>query len=210
MDPIADLTEALLPIFPDFGEGRELVPALFAQLGRGQPVAVTELAETVGWSEAQLVDYLGALWGIRFDEAGRIAGFWGLDTAPTQHHLGLPGRTLYAWCAWDTLFLPAFLGESALIESQCPLSSVPIRLEVGPGGVAWTRPEEIRLGLIPPDSQAVRAGVQEAFCCGVRFLGGLETAGRWQREHPDGYLLTPSQGYQLGQRVWGTLLGRDQ
>ncbi|MFW5910629.1 MAG: organomercurial lyase, partial [Thiohalospira sp.] len=199
MDPVTVLTGALLPIFPDFEGDRDLVPVLFARLGRGQPVPVGELAEAVAWPEARVRDCLASWWGIRFDESGRIGGFWGLDTAPTQHRLELEGRTLYAWCAWDTLFLPDLLGEPALVESRCPLANRPVRLEVAPEGVAWAKPGDCRLGLVPPEPRAVQAGVQEAFCCGVRFLSDSETAGRWQMKHPDGYVLTPDQGHRLGQ-----------
>ncbi len=47
------------------------------------------------------------------DQQGRVVGFSGLTLRPTAHSLRVGDRQLYAWCAWDTLFLPALLDETA-------------------------------------------------------------------------------------------------
>jgi hypothetical protein len=41
------------------------------------------------------------------------------------------GVTLYAWCAWDTLFIPELLGRTARVESSC-LETKKVRLSVAP------------------------------------------------------------------------------
>lgn len=50
--------------------------------------------------------------------------------------LGLRGRKLFTWCAWDPLFLAPMLGTDARAEGSCPLSGRPVTFSVGPGGVA--------------------------------------------------------------------------
>jgi alkylmercury lyase len=62
-----------------------------------------------------------AEWGGFFtDEQGHVIGFLGLSIRPMPHRLTVTGRTLYAWCAFDTLFLPELLGAAAEVESRCP------------------------------------------------------------------------------------------
>ena len=56
------------------------------------------------------------------DEEGRVFGFRRLTLKPTSHVLEVDGRTLYAWCAVDTLFLPERLGRPARIRSNSPQS----------------------------------------------------------------------------------------
>jgi len=45
------------------------------------------------------------------------------------HALQFDGRTLYAWCAWDTLFLPELLGRPARVTSTDPVSEVILELD---------------------------------------------------------------------------------
>ena len=45
-----------------------------------------------------------------------------------SHRFEVAGRTLYTWCAWDSLFLPQILGQEAEVESTCPLTAA----EAGP------------------------------------------------------------------------------
>src|SRR5439155_14324278 len=60
----------------------------------------------------------------------RMIGFWGLSIGPMPHRLIVNRQSLYAWCAWDTLFLPELLGVTAEIESRCPTTGRPITLTV--------------------------------------------------------------------------------
>ncbi|SFD77447.1 Helix-turn-helix domain of alkylmercury lyase [Thiohalospira halophila DSM 15071] len=202
---LTHLTERLLPIFPDFGaEGRELVRPLFRRLAHGRPVEPAELAAASGWSTAAVNETLSRWWGIRYDEEGRINGFWGLDLEPTRHQLRAGERALFAWCAWDTLFLADLMGETLEVTSPCPASGETIHLRVGPDGIEGS-PPAARLALTLPDPARARHGVREAFCCGVDFVteGAAEP---WCQDRDDRHLLTLDQGYDLGQMVWEALL----
>ena len=80
---------------------------------------------------------------VELDDHGRVVAFSGLSLTPTAHRFTVAGRTLYTWCAWDTLFLPALLGQSARVESPCPITGTAVRLEVEPSGVRDVDPEEV-------------------------------------------------------------------
>lgn len=84
----------------------------YRRLAEGTPAPVEDVAERAGESVG-LAEQLLASWpGVVRDDRGRIVGFWGLTIGklvPT-HAIELEGRRLFAWCAWDTLFLPGILG----------------------------------------------------------------------------------------------------
>ena len=57
------------------------------------------------------------------------------------HELHLDERTVYAWCAWDTLFLPEILGTRAKISSQCPETNSKVELVIGKDGIEEINPK---------------------------------------------------------------------
>lgn len=204
------LTEQLLPIFPDFGPaGRPLVRPLFGLLAQGGPVSPEALAGASGLPLATVHRHLAAWWGLRYDGDGNIIGFWGLDLFPTRQQLRVGQRDLFAWCAWDTLFLPGLIGEEAEVTSLCPESGDDIRLRVAPEGVLDAEPDDVRLALTVPDPEAARADVRHAFCCDVRFLVDTQAGERWQRERPGVRLVSLEEGHRLGRSVWAVLLGEE-
>ncbi|MFB6259336.1 MAG: organomercurial lyase [Thiohalorhabdaceae bacterium] len=208
--PYPALTESLLPIFPDFGPaGRPLVRALFALLAQGSPVSTEALAGATGLPVATVRRHLTAWWGLRYDSDGRIIGFWGLDLFPTRQQLRIGQRDLFAWCAWDTLFLPGLIGEEAEVTSLCPESGDDIRLRVAPEGVLDAEPEDVQLAIRVPDPEAARTDVRHAFCCDVRFLVDSWAGKRWQRQRPGVRLLSLEEGHRLGRSVWAALLEED-
>lgn len=203
---LSDIVDRLLPIFPDFGpDGGRLVVPLFAGLARGRPVAPADLAAETGWPVDAVQEQLDRWWGIRFDAAGRVVGFWGLDLEPTRHRLRLGDRELFAWCAWDTLFLPYLLGEELEVISPCPASGRDLRLRVGPEGVRDPGEPGACLALKVPDPVQAREGVRQAFCCGVDFVTAA-AAEQWGRDHEDRHLLSLDEGHRLGRAVWDALL----
>ncbi|SCY22410.1 organomercurial lyase [Thiohalorhabdus denitrificans] len=205
--PTSDLADALLPLFPDFGpEGRFLVLPLFVLLGRGYPVGTAELAREAGRDEAAARRHLAGWRGLRRDGNGSIIGFGGLDLFPTRHHLRVGERDLFAWSAWDTLILPAILGEEASVASRCRTTDDDILLRVAPEGVLDCEPEDVRLGLRVPGRKAPGEsppGVEAG------FLAGREAAAEWRAAYPDAHIFSLEEGFRLGLEVWTRLLGAD-
>ncbi len=90
-----------------------------------------------------------AQFGLERDEQGRVVGA-ALTTRKTPHAVAVAGRSLFAWCALDTLFIPGLLGEVAEVESTCPVSKAPIRLTVTPEGVSAVSPPTAVLTVVLP------------------------------------------------------------
>ncbi len=94
----------------DETDGR-VVTSLYRLLGRGKPVADADLSSVTGLTKKQIVKRVGKWPGVYRDERGRVIGFWGLSVAEmAPHEIIHDGHKLWAWCAWDTLFLPQARG----------------------------------------------------------------------------------------------------
>src|SRR5260370_2777790 len=102
---------------------------LYSLLAGGHPVPVERIASTVNLSREEVQTILKRWPGVYYDDADRIVGYWGLALAKMSSHLfEVNGKTLYTWCAWDGLFIPAILKSTARITSACPVSGEDIRL----------------------------------------------------------------------------------
>ena len=132
-----------------------------------------------------------------YDSGGKIVGFRGLGQVPTRHHLGFAGKRLYAWCAFDCLFLAELLGGAVEVASACPASGAEIRLTVTPEGVAAAGPESTVLSFVTPEAAGLRAGLREVFCAKIHFFAGPEPAEAWRANHPDASIITLDQGFEL-------------
>ncbi len=56
-----------------------------------------------------------------------------LSAVQTDYRARIDGRWLYANCAWDSLGIPAMLGDDAQIEALHPLTRQPIRFAIRGG-----------------------------------------------------------------------------
>jgi alkylmercury lyase len=90
-------------------------------LNDAAPIPMGTVAERIGVDQAlvtQVLDRL-RLVGRAETDGDRLLGVYGLTLNPTQHRLTLRGSTFFTWCAFDIVGIPAALGESAEIASEC-------------------------------------------------------------------------------------------
>ena len=141
---------ALAPRLPVLSpRERRAAIVLLRELAKGESVTPAQLARAIGASTAEADALLqhSALKGFVYpDPQGRVAGFFGLATKPTHHRFTLEGRTLWTWCAGDSLFLPELLGETAEVESRDPEGGELVRLRISP---ARSRPWSPRVSWCP-------------------------------------------------------------
>jgi hypothetical protein len=155
--------------------------ALYRLIAAGLPVSGAGLAQAVGRDPVEVAEILAAIPASNFlyDSGGQIVGFRGLGQVPSRHHLGFAGKRLFAWCAFDCLFLAR------------------LRLTVTPGGVAAAGPEATVMSFVTPEAARMRAELREVFCAKVHFFGGPEPAAAWRANHPEATILTLDQGVEL-------------
>jgi alkylmercury lyase len=189
----AEFTAAL----PDL-DAREqrLALATFRLLGQGEPFRPEELAELTGRPVEEVSSRLEE-WMAHRDEQGRVFAFGGLTLRPTSHVLEVDGRTLHAWCALDTLFLPELLGRPARIRSTSPQSGETISLTVDAAGVHDVAPEGAAMTL-----HGVRGfdleDVIGTFCCYVHFFASEPDARAWAERSEGTYVASIADGFQYG------------
>ena len=129
------------------------------------------------------------------------------------HRLELDGRTLWTWCAWDSLFIPEILGEVARVESKDPQSGATIRLTVTPEGVEAKEPATTVVSFVAPDAKQFNSSadnVMASFCHFVFFFESRESGEAWATEHEGTFVLTLDEAADLAKRLnarnWGAAL----
>lgn len=179
---------------------QQLGLTLYRSLAEGEPVSLSGLAAKAGRDADEVRATLGDWSGIFFDRSDRICGYWGLSVNETRHRLEVNGRTLYAWCAWDTLFLPQLLDATAHIVSPCPGTGQAIELCVSPKGIE-SAPDEVMVSFLAPEPTAVRTDVTVSFCCHVHFLRNPEAAKEWIDAHRGSFAVSLQQAFAFGQAL---------
>src|SRR5258707_108120 len=130
------LAAHFLRVFPALDEKHQKIAlALYSSLSQGRPVSAAALASAVRLPEGDVVERLSDWPGVYYDKSRHVIGFWGLTIVPMPHRLRSNGIALYAWCAWDTLFLPELIGGTLDVESTCRGTGQAVRLTATPAGV---------------------------------------------------------------------------
>ncbi len=197
------LADAIAGALPDLDPaGERLAIALYRQLATGRPATAAELAAAAFLPERAAAGKLGRWPAVFTDSQGRVTGFWGLaigELTPA-HRFETGGRVLYAWCAWDTLFLPARLGQAGHVTSACPVTGELIELTATPEGVSGTSHPGAVVSFLQPDGP-FDSGVVQSFCHFVHFFASSQAGERWVAAHPGTFLLTLGEAYGLAARV---------
>jgi alkylmercury lyase len=130
-----------------------------------------------------------------------------LSLTPSPYHLQVNGQTLFAWCALDTLFLPACIGQAAQVTSTCHIAGTPITLLVTPEGVKHIDPAITVLsiavpGVTPSCDLKAKTGPQGPVCPTMHFFSSKIVAIPWLEDHPGMAILSIEEAWQLAYRVW--------
>lgn len=166
--------------------------------GQGR-VTVEKLAQEVGLPVGLLRDHLADAPGIFYDDQGAIQGFWGLTAEPvSSHRLQVAGADLYTWCAWDALFIPELLGESARIVAKCAATGTPVTMDVHPDRLENVDPAETMVTMRVPADAEFTADILGSFCHHVFFFSSERTAIQWAGDRTDLLFLTVLEAFELG------------
>lgn len=126
-----------------------------------------------------------------------------LEVSP--HKIFLDRRKLWAWCAWDALFLPRRLGATLDVRSRCPVTGREITLRVAPEGVKSVEPAKVVVSFLEP-SRPFDGDIIKSFCCFVHFFIDAESGERWTSERPGTFLISLEDAFELGRLTDEALL----
>jgi alkylmercury lyase len=192
---LRSMADSVAGTFPGC-EDAPLARALLRQLALGRPVSATDLAAAAERDGCDVVATLRRWPNVERDDKARVVAFGGLSLRPTAHAFEVDGRGLHTWCAWDTLFLPALLGQSARVRSRCPITGAGVRLTVDPDKISSAEPATLAVSFPRPEA-ASPEDITGSFCCHVYFLAGAQAAERWRAGH-QGAVLDLDDAFELG------------
>src|SRR6266566_10019979 len=114
-------------------EQEDLCLPILQQVSRGKFLTKAELGAELQLDQDELERLLTQLPDTEFDQEGNILG-WGVTLVPTRHHFQIDGKSLFTWCAFDTVLFPPSLGKAARIQSTCPVTGQPVTFVATPSG----------------------------------------------------------------------------
>ncbi len=199
---VGQLAQHFIDAFPVMSIAEQrLALKLYRLLSEGDAVSLEHLSERVDMLLTEVETMLKSWPGVFYDNNHRITGFWGLTIDETQHRFEINGKTVYTWCAWDTLFIPELLNISAHITSNCALSGDEISLTVSPEGIESSQTHRVMVSFLVPDEVELKENITTSFCHHVFFLRTPETGKRWVASHPGTFLLSLDEAFSIGKKM---------
>ena len=214
-EKVAQLAEALRGAeFPPRFQPHEsrLLIQVSRLVAEGRPVTsaqIQQIASSVEMPFDAAISFLSKV--SEHDDEGNVVGIFGLSQKSHPHRFEVNGHVLSAWCAWDTLFLPAILKQDAEVESSCPATKQKIRLRLTPARVEEVAPSSSVLSLVVPQVKKANVNAVEeiwaVFCCLVHFFSSEESASVWMSGRgEDIRILSVEEGYDLGRVAFEEVL----
>ena len=178
---------------------QQIAIATYRLLAAGKPVATEAIAGAVGVPAARVEAALESWPGVYRDDASHVAGFWGLAIVPQdpEYSLQIDGKTSYAWCALDTLFIPPLVGKTVSVQATDPVNGQRVSLVVDGNGVREVTPPGAVVSMVIPNGP-FGYDVIESFCHKVLFFGSEESGRSWVAEHEGTTLLTVQEAFEVG------------
>lgn len=198
LDEVAEAIKAAMP--PLDKTDQQIAAAVHRLMSEGEPVEPAAVARAVGQVSLNLVnERLGSWPGVFRDGNGRVVGFWGhaVEKLDPEYRLVADGKTTYAWCALDTLFVPGIIGKAFRVEASDPISGESVSLLVDREGARDVNPAGALVSMVIPDGP-FGYDVIETFCHNVLFFASEETGAKWIEEHEGATLLSVDQAFELG------------
>lgn len=166
-------------------------------LSAGEPVPIA--AAAAGAPDARFAGRAGAArvaCGV-WDDHGRVSGFGGLTLAKMAHRIRHAGVDLYAWYAWDPLFLTYVIGDLQVTTAD-PVTGEAITYRAGPdGAITGTSHPGSVLSFLRP-GRPWDDDVMTSFCHYVLHLSGPASAEHWTAAHPATFVISLGDAAELG------------
>lgn len=200
---VAETAEAIKAAMPRLDPTQQQIAAAIHRLMADGVPATSDAIARASATTVDRVDESLASWpGVYRDGEGQVVGFWGHAVAPLdpEYRLKVNDKTTYAWCALDTLFIPALSGKTMGVEATDPVTGEPVSLVVDSNGARDVSPAGAVVSMVVPDGP-FGYDVIESFCHRVLFFASEESGRRWVADHEGTTLLSVSDAFELGRQV---------
>src|SRR5713101_282961 len=189
-----------------------LTVRLWREIARGGPVSpglVEQIASALDLPQQTAHEVLDKM--CERDGDGNVVGIAGLSQNQHPHRFTVNGIRLSTWCAWDALFLPVMLQQTALVSSPCPSTGETIRLTITPEGVTSKHPESAAISIVIP--QPTTSGLESVeeiwttFCHHIHFFSTSQAAQEWfAAREQEIAILTIEEAFELGRLTLSEVL----
>ncbi len=197
-----ELSDYFVHAFPAISEDEQtLALSLYRLLSLGEPVSISQISKETGLVAGDIEQTLQTWHGVFFDDSQQVIGFWGIAVQAMMHRMLVDGKGSYAWCAWDTLFIPELLNKTVKVASSCPVTNHRIELIVSPTQDEATNDKPLYLSFLQPDMDKMHDDVTTNFCHFVYFFDSKSTAEKWLAEHAGTFLLTLEEAFRIAKEV---------
>ncbi len=183
-------------------ELQKLSIVAYRLLARGEPVSLTELAEATSYTEKKIEELIALIPESAYERRpdGAFTGFIGLSLKKTAHELAIADRTLYTWCVFDALFLPAILKSDAVLTTTCPATRQEIKVSTHPENAASIFPQNPVMSIISPSREACCSDLRGAFCNHVNFFSDRLAFMQWNSGASAGDCVSLEDAFVLAMR----------
>jgi alkylmercury lyase len=185
---------------------------LWREIARGGPVSpqqVEQIASILDIEQQTAREVLDKM--CERDQDGNVVGIAGLSQHQHPHHFIVNGIRLATWCAWDSLYLPVILQQTAEVSSPCPVTGETISLTITPEGVTSEHPESAVISIVIP--QPTTSGLESVeeiwatFCHHVHFFASPQVAQEWVAARGQEIaILTIEEAFELGRLTLSEVL----
>src|SRR5712692_4457294 len=189
-----------------------LTVRLWREIARGGPVSpqrVEQIASALDIPQQTAHEVLHKM--CERDPDDNVVGIAGLSQNQHPHRFTVNGIRLSTWCAWDSLFLPVMLQQTAEISSSCPTTGETIRLTITPEGVTSYQPASAVISIVIP--QPTTSGLESVeeiwmtFCHHIHFFSSPQAAQEWfAARGQEIAILTIEEAFELGRLTLSEVL----
>lgn len=199
MNLIQKRQQQFLDLLPQLSEQEQLLSRfIYSGLIQGEALELQSLAQNTGIKVSDLKTMLLNISKddpslVEYDSLGAISGYRGIGLKETCHQIRFQNngpKTLYGWCAWDTLFFAALISSEVHIQSIDPEIQEPIQLKIVDNNIMKSSSQPIALSFLIPSKSDYQHKLQQNFCCLVHFFSNNNTAESWLKKHPQCFLLS--------------------
>lgn len=198
--------EVLIHKFPEefiglSPEQQQISLQTYRLLAKGEPLSPEQIGAALNLSVEAVKDTLCQTGGVYYDKSDRIIGYLGLNPKNEMaFRFEVEGQRMFTWCAWDSLFIPELLGQTAHVESICPVTKETIQLTVTPSRVTEVNPTSAVMSYVETEADNLRADIIKSFCHKVLFFSSADAGSQWIKNQEGTYsLLSIEDAFRLGQ-----------